>query len=288
MPCFECRRMAWGSRSEQRCYKSLQCRTLPHSRRAANPPGPIMKFVALALTILLAVGSQAQDSGSVASVQLAKIQDGARLYLSQVQDHAQRTLDRLDGTEYEQYKVKLTEYAQTLAPYADAFSTGFSEAHARTQRDMEALLLAMEPRRQELQALLQKQTEEYRVTLEPIFQEYVGQSLERVESLKARLQPLLEEMRAKMEANVEETKTKVMPLVEGVRSKLTERLEQLRTMASPYVDQYQEQVSKAVGDASDSLAPHTKDLQAKLEPLVEDLKAKFDAVYKSFSDIVQA
>ncbi|KAG7282677.1 hypothetical protein CRUP_017603 [Coryphaenoides rupestris] len=258
-----------------------------------------MKFVALALTLLLAVGSQARTVQSDAPNQLDHIRATAMMYLNQVKDSAQKTLDHLDGTEYAEYKMTLTksldqlnDYAQTLTPYSEAFSTQFMEAtklmQDRALTDIDDLRARLEPRRQELQLLLQQQTEEYRLKLEPIFQEYVNQNQERMETLKARVQPLMEEMRAKMEANVEDTKTKVMPMVEGVRSKLTERLEQLRTMASPYVDEYQEQLTKAVGDAKEKIAPHTQDLQAKLEPYMEDLKTKFMSMYQTFAEAIKA
>ena len=64
----------------------------------------MLRVQGLTSVVFHLTGSQAQDSGSVASVQLAKIQDGARVYLSQVKDQAQKTLDLLDGTEYEEYK----------------------------------------------------------------------------------------------------------------------------------------------------------------------------------------
>ncbi|KAK0136591.1 Apolipoprotein A-I [Merluccius polli] len=255
-----------------------------------------MKFVALALTLLLALGCQTQD---VPPNQLDQIRDTALLYLNQVKESAQKTLDHLDGTEYAEYKVKLSQsldqlnaYAQTLTPYGEAFSTQFVDAtnvmRDRALRDMDDLRLKLEPRRQELHKILQQQAEEYRAKLEPIFKEYVDQNQERMDNLKARLQPIMDEMRTKMEANVEETKTKVMPMVEDVRSKLTERLEQLRTMAGPYVDEYQESLTKAVGDAKDKISPHAQDLQAKLEPYIEDLKTKFMSMYNSLSEAIQA
>ncbi|KAJ3589446.1 hypothetical protein NHX12_010291 [Muraenolepis orangiensis] len=258
-----------------------------------------MKCVALALTLLLAVGSQARAMQSDDPNQLDVIRDTAMVYLNQVKDSALKTLDHLDGTEYAEYKVKLSqsldqlnEYARTMAPYSVAFSTQFVEGarlmQERALADIEDLRLRLEPRRLELHSMLQQQTEEYRAKLEPIFQEYVNQNQERMDALKVRLQPLLEDMRAKMEANVEETKTKVMPMVEDVRGKLMERLEQLRTMASPYMDEYQEQLSDAVRGAKDKIAPHTQDLQAKLEPYMEDLKTKLMSIYQSFADTIKA
>merc|ERR550534_2551358 len=94
-----------------------------------------MKFVALALTLLLAVGSQAQAGQSNAPNQLDNIRNMATVYLDQVKHSVQQTLDHLDGTQYAEYKMKLSQsldqlndYAQTLTPYGEAFSAQFSEA----------------------------------------------------------------------------------------------------------------------------------------------------------------
>merc|ERR1712121_531167 len=93
--------------------------------RSSKPPGFIMKLLACALTLLLAVGSQAFAIQSDAPSQLEHVQAAVTMYLNQVKDSAQRALDHLDGTEYAEYKVKLSEsmdklqeYAQTLTPYS--------------------------------------------------------------------------------------------------------------------------------------------------------------------------
>merc|ERR1711970_156242 len=223
--------------------------------QSSNPQGFIMKLLACALTLLLAVGSQAFAIQSDAPSQLEHVQAAVTMYLNQVKDSAQRALDHLDGTEYAEYKVKLSESMD---------------------------------KRQELHEVLQRHSEEYRAKLEPIIQEYMTQSQKEVDTLRAKLQPVVDEMRAKMEANVEETKAKLVPMIEAVRTKLTDRLEELKNMATPYVEEYKEQLTKAVGEVKDKTTPHTQDMQTRLEPYMEDLKTRFMSLYETIAQAVRA
>jgi apolipoprotein A-I len=262
-----------------------------------------MKFVALALTLLLAVGSQAHFLQADAPSQLEHYKSAALVYLTQVKEQAQKALDNLDGTDYEQYKVqlsesltKLQEYAQTtsqtLTPYAETFSNQFLEntkqLRERVMTDIEDIHSKLEPHRAELYQVLQKHFDEYREKLEPLYQEYATLNRENAEQMRAKLQPLLDEMRQMFESNVEETKSKLVPMVEAIRTKLTERLEELRTMAAPYAEEYKEQLVKAVEDAREKITPHTQDLQARMEPYMENVRARFAQVYDTISKAVQA
>ncbi|ROL40687.1 Apolipoprotein A-I [Anabarilius grahami] len=262
-----------------------------------------MKFVALALTLLLAVGSQARFLQADAPSQLEHYKSAALVYLTQVKEQAQKALDNLDGTDYEQYKVqlsesltKLQEYAQTtsqtLTPYTETFSNQFLEntkqLSERVMTDIEDIRSKLEPHRAELYQVLQKHFDEYREKLEPLYQEYATLNRENAEQMRAKLQPLLDEMRQMFDTNVEETKSKLVPMIEAVRTKLTERLEELRTMAAPYAEEYKEQLVKAVEDAREKITPHTQDLQARMEPYMENVRARFAQVYDTISKAIQA
>ncbi|XP_043094731.1 apolipoprotein A-I [Puntigrus tetrazona] len=260
-----------------------------------------MKFVALALTILF-LGSQARFLQADAPSQLDHFKSAALVYLTQVKEQTQRALDNLDGTEYEQYKLQLSEsltklqdYAQstsqTLTPYADTISSQFLEntkqLRERVMTDVEDLRSKLEPHRAELYGVLQKHIEEYREKLEPVFQEYANLNRDSADQLRAKLQPLLEEIRQKFETNVEETKSKLVPMVEAVRTKLTASLEDLKTMATPYAEEYKEQLMKAIEDAREKLAPHTQDLQTRMEPYMENARVRFAQVYETISKAIQ-
>ncbi|KAK6317039.1 hypothetical protein J4Q44_G00124390 [Coregonus suidteri] len=272
------------------------------TQRAASPTQPFtMKFVALALTLLLAVGSQALQND--APSQMEHIKAATIEYLTQLKETAQKTLDHLDGTEYAEYKMKLSEsfeklheYAQTasqtLTPYGDAFSAQFLEATKQVREklmaDVEDLRTQLEPKREELQQVLQKHVEVYREKLEPVFKEYVFKNREEMDTLRTKLQQLADEMRAKFEVNVEETKSKLLPMVEVVRTKLTNHLEELRNLATPYAEEYKDQLVKSVGEVREKVSPHTADLQSKLEPYFEDLKSRFMAFYDTVSTAMKA
>ncbi|XP_065123072.1 apolipoprotein A-Ia isoform X1 [Paramisgurnus dabryanus] len=270
--------------------------------RSSTTQGLTMKFVALALTLLLALGSQASFWQADAPSQLEHYQSAALVYLTQVREQAQKALENLEGTDYEQYKVKvseslakLQEYAQStsqsLTPYTETFSNQFLETtkqlRERVMTDIEELRTRLEPHRVELHAVLEKHMDEYRQKLEPVIQEYVALNRENSEKLRAKLQPMMDDLTQKIETNVEETKSKLMPMVEAVRTKLTERLEELRTMAAPYAEEYKEQLVKAVEEAKEKLNPHTQDLQTRAEPYVEEFKAKFAVWYETIAKAIQ-
>uniref|UniRef100_A0AAY5L3Z8 Apolipoprotein A-I n=1 Tax=Esox lucius TaxID=8010 RepID=A0AAY5L3Z8_ESOLU len=274
-----------------------------------------MKFVSLALSLLLAVGSQARAVQSDAPSQLEHIKAAATVYLTRVKETAEKTLEHLDGTQYAEYNTghiavppppllnshspprlklsesfdRLHEYtqtaSQTLTPYGDAFTAQFLEAtkqaREKVMADVEDLRTRLEPKREELRQVLQKHIDEYREKLDPVLQEYISKNQGDMEALRVKLQPLVEEMRAKVQVNVEETKSKLLPIVEVVRTKLTENLEELKNMASPYAAEYKEHLVKAVDDVKKNVSPHTADLQSKLEPYFEDLKSKFMALYET-------
>uniref|UniRef100_A0A8C7UZ32 Apolipoprotein A-I-1 n=1 Tax=Oncorhynchus mykiss TaxID=8022 RepID=A0A8C7UZ32_ONCMY len=229
-----------------------------------------MKFLALALTILLAAGTQAFPMQADAPSQLEHVKAALSMYIAQVKLTAQRSIDLLDDTEYKEYKMQLTQsldnlqqYAdatsQSLAPYSEAFGTQLTDAtaavRAEVMKDVEELRSQLEPKRAELKEVLDKHIDEYRKKLEPLIKEHIELRRTEMEAFRAKMEPIVEELRAKVAINVEETKTKLMPIVEIVRAKLTERLEELRTLAAPYAEEYKEQMIKAVGEVREKVSP---------------------------------
>lgn len=262
-----------------------------------------MKFLALALTLLLAVGSRAASVQSDGPSQMEHVRSAVMLYLTQVKDSASGLLDRLDNTAFAEYKVKMSEsldnlynYAQvssqtatdTLTPYAAQLLDATKDVREKVMADVEELRTELEPKRDELNAVLNKHVEEYRAKLEPIFQEYMSSSKDQVEGLKNKLQPVLDELRGKVEVNVDETKSKIEPIVELFRAKLTNRLNDVKTAAAPYAEEYKEQLTVALNKLSAEVAPHTKDVQSKLQPYYEDMKTRFMSLYETVAHALQA
>lgn len=258
-----------------------------------------MKFVALALTVLLAAGSQArflQADAPAPPSQLEHVRAAVGMYLQQVKDTAQKALEHLDETEYKDYKPKLSQsldsiqgYIQSasaaLSPYTDAVSSQFMELtkdmRDKIQADVDQLKKDLEPKQAELKEVVQKHLDEYREKLEPLVKEYTEKHKKEMEELKTKLEPVVEDLRAKIQTNVEETKSKLVPIVEAIRAKLTERLEEMRTLAEPYVQEYKEHLSEALTDVKDKV--QGEDLQSKLKPYVEEVKTKLTALWESLS-----
>ncbi|XP_012684304.2 apolipoprotein A-I-2 [Clupea harengus] len=252
-----------------------------------------MKFVALALTILLVAGAQARMVQADAPAPLEHVRSAVMVYLTQVKETAQKALTHLDDTEYKDYKMKISQSlddmltqmqtaSATLSPYTDAFATQVMEAtaglRASITADVEDLRKTLEPKREELRAVLEKHMQEYREKLEPIMTEYTAKHKEEMEALRAKMAPVVEELRAKVQANVEETKSKLVPIIEAVRSKLTERLEEMKGMATPYVEEYREQLMAAVAGL--------KEQMGKSDGVAEELKTKLMAVYETLNKAV--
>uniref|UniRef100_A0A4W5M7N5 Apolipoprotein A-Ib n=1 Tax=Hucho hucho TaxID=62062 RepID=A0A4W5M7N5_9TELE len=262
-----------------------------------------MKFLALALTILLAAATQAVPMQADAPFQLEHVKEAMMEYMAQVKETAQRSIDLLDDTEYKAYKMQLSQsldnlqqYAQTasqsLVPYSEVFTVQviYTTNAVRTEimKDVEELRSQLEPMRAELKEVLDKHMDEYRKKLEPLIKDILKQRRTEMEAFRVKMEPVVEEMRAKVSANVEETKAKLMPIVETVRAKLTERLEKLRTLAVPYAEEYKEQMFKAVGEVREKVAPLTKDFKGQVGSATEQAKEKLMAFYETISQAMKA
>nr|ADO28167.1 apolipoprotein A-I [Ictalurus furcatus] len=258
-----------------------------------------MKVVALALTLLLALGCHARTLQAEALDQVEHFKSAAAVYLSQVKDQAYKALENLDGGDYEQYKLKLTESLDNLQRYAESTSTslkpyatqvveGTQTVREYILKEMDDLHAKVEPHRAELRQAIEKHLEEYGERLIPIFRDYMVDNQKELESLRQKLQPALEDLKAKVETNFEETKTKLAPIVEAVSGRLNERLQNLKDLANPVAEEYKEHVLKAVEDIKEKLAPHTAQLQGQIEPYVETLRAKFMSIYETVSQAIQA
>ncbi|XP_028817733.1 apolipoprotein A-Ib [Denticeps clupeoides] len=249
-----------------------------------------MKFVALALTILLVAGSQARFLQDEAPSQLQHVRAAVLVYLAQVKESAQKALVYLDDTEYQDYKAKISDSLDDMlkniqaasakaSPYTDAFAAQITELTAgireKIRTDIDELRTQLEPKREELRAVLEKHMQEYRDKLEPVVKEYMEKHKAEVQAFQAKMKPIVEELRAKVQTNVEETKSKLAPIVDAVRTKLTERLEDLKALASPFVEEYKEQAIKVVTQLRENIG--------KSDGLAEELKTKLTDLYATLT-----
>uniref|UniRef100_A0AAQ6INK6 Apolipoprotein A-Ib n=1 Tax=Anabas testudineus TaxID=64144 RepID=A0AAQ6INK6_ANATE len=251
-----------------------------------------MKFVALALALLLAVGSQAASLQADAPSQLAHFRAAADVYLDQVKETAKRALSHLDDAEYGELKNRLNQrlddaqaqikaLRNRVSPITDSVVSTIADAtadfRASVASDLETLKTELEPKRAKLREVIEQHIEEYRAHLQPIINEYYTKHTAEMDALKAKLEPALEELR---------TKAALMPILEAVRTKATHRLENLKEMVTPYVEEYKEQAKQAYSQAQTINADELNALREKIAPLVEDIKTKVYAVFEAIAATV--
>ncbi|XP_017569343.2 apolipoprotein A-I-like [Pygocentrus nattereri] len=135
-----------------------------------------MKVVVLALTLLLALGSHAHTLQADASSQQENYKAAAMVYLDQVKAHVSKALEHLEGTEYDQYKQKVTESLDKLQQYAETTSRSLSPY---TTHLMDSANQMHEHILSELENLHSK--------LVPIANEYKEHVLKAVEDVKEKL-----------------------------------------------------------------------------------------------------
>ncbi|XP_010743548.1 apolipoprotein A-Ib [Larimichthys crocea] len=251
----------------------------------------IMKFVALTLALLLAVGSQAASLPDPPT-QLAHVRAAADLYLTQLKESANRALAQLDDTEYKEIKDSVSQHIENfhtqlkalqaqVSPVTDSVVSTISDATAdlRTSliADLDQLKADIEPKRVALRAVIEKHLDEYKTELEPIMKEYYVKHTNDMAVLKEKLEPVVESLQAKVSTNLEETKAALAPIVETVRAKLSERLEALKQLATPYVEEYKEQLKNVYTQAQGA---DGEALKAKIAPLADDIKSKLQAIFQ--------
>ncbi|XP_027033923.2 apolipoprotein A-I-like [Tachysurus fulvidraco] len=253
-----------------------------------------MKVVALALTLLLALGCHARTLQADAPTHL--VHDGAVVYPAQVRYRDEKFF--LDPDEGD-YKLTLTELIEKLQKNGDSTSTplkpfatqlveGTQAVYNYFLKELDDLHAKVEPHRAELRQAIEKHLDEYGERLIPIFRDYMVDNQKEINALRQKLQPALDDLKAKVDTNIEETKTKLAPIVEAVRGKLAERLQNLKDLASPVADEYKEHMLKAIEDVKGKLAPYTTQLQGQIEPYMETLRAKFQSFYESVAQAIQA
>ncbi|XP_029923401.1 apolipoprotein A-I-like [Myripristis murdjan] len=251
-----------------------------------------MKFVALALALLLAVGSHAASMQSDAVSQLDQVRGAVNVALEDVINSLKNAAANLEDTEYKEYKDQLGKSLDLVherfkaaqgevAPYTNAFIGQFEESATSffntMKAEIEALRTELEPHSETVRTVVMKHLNEYRAALEPVIDEYAAKHRANMDELKTKLEPIIEDMQAKVTTNVEETKNAVMPIVDHVSGKMHEHLEALRKMAEPYVAEYREQLKQAATDMS------AEGLKEKVAPFVEDFKAKLSAFCQSLT-----
>ncbi|XP_073339516.1 apolipoprotein A-Ib [Pagrus major] len=251
-----------------------------------------MKFAALALALLLAVGSHAASVQADAPTQLEHARAALDVYLTQVKDMSLRAVNQLDDPQYAEFKTNLAQrieemYTQiktlqsSVSPMTDSFYSTVMEVTKDTREslsaDIQALKTSLEPQREKLREVIERHLNDYRTMLTPIYNDYKTKHDEEMTALKARLEPVMDELHAKVRVNLEETKGVLMPMVDTVSTKVHERLTSLREVVQPYVQEYKEQMKQMYDQAQNV---DTEALKTQITPLVEEIKVKMNAIFE--------
>jgi small-conductance mechanosensitive channel len=247
----------------------------------------MMRFVALALTVLLA-GCQARFLQDEAPSQLDHVKSALQVYADHLKQSAHKTLTHLDDTEFKDYKEFLGQSVDNLHGYfQQAFQaitpigTQVLEATApqreKLTKDIEDLRKQLEPMRAELRQVLQKHLEEYRDELKPFLDEYLVKQREHMEEVRTKLEPVIKSLQEKIGPNWEETKSKLIPILEAVREKVAVYVQDLKTHLEPYIQEYKDQIEKGAMDFRESV--RSGELRKKMTELGEQVKPHFEAIF---------
>ncbi|KAF4076706.1 hypothetical protein AMELA_G00218130 [Ameiurus melas] len=254
----------------------------------------VMKFVALALAVLLAAGCQGDYLQADAPSQYEHIRAGVVTYLIQLKESAHKAIASLDDAEFKDYKARLTlgvdrieeslkAASESLAPVRQGIGPQIVEfifgAREQVSHDLEELRKELEPKCAELREVVKKHLNEYRALLEPVLKEYSEKNQKVVDEFKAKFEPVVKDLQEKIKVNLEETKSKLTPIVEVIRDKLTKVLEELKTKYGPHVQEYKEQIGGVVESLRKKY--ESGELQEKLKNLGEELRPQLQGIYNS-------
>ncbi|TWW76681.1 apolipoprotein A-Ib [Takifugu flavidus] len=248
-----------------------------------------MKFVVLALALLLAVGSQAASLMADAPTELEHFRSALNMYLDRVKERAHSALATLDDPEYKELKDRLAQRVDDIhsqiktlqgnvSPITDSvvstISDATSELRTNIQNDFKTLQDETAAQREKLRAVVEQHLNEYRTMLQPIVSEYQAKHKEEMDALKLKLDPVMEELRKKIAVNVEETKGALMPIVEKVHTKLAEYVEQIKAVVTPYVNEYKEELRDTYNRAMSLSSDDLNAMRSKIDPIVDEIKEK--------------
>lgn len=249
----------------------------------------MMRFVALALTVFLA-GCQARFLQDEPPSQLEHVKSALQVYADHLKQAAHKSLTHLDDTEFKDYKVFLGQsidnlhshfqnFFQVITPLGSQVMDATNPIREKLNKDMEDLRKDIEPKREELRAVLEKHFNEYRDELKPFMEDYLVKQRQHMEEVRAKLEPVVLSLKEKIPPNWEETKSKLMPILEAIRGKVAENVQELRTMLEPYVQEYKDQMEKGALEFREKVK--SGELRKELTELGEQVKPHFEGIFKA-------
>ncbi|XP_041667344.1 apolipoprotein A-I-like [Cheilinus undulatus] len=250
-----------------------------------------MKYLSLALALLLAVGSQTApmptDDVSTALNHVRRVMDDIlseievqfQKALEGVEDPNQRSL--LGGKIQERFRMIRQDLGAVQSQTDGALEATRDMRQAVTQQ-FKSLADDLRPKLLHLKEVVDRHMDEYRSILEPIAQDYNARRTTEMENLRAQMEPIIE----RLASNIEETKSALMPIVEFVSAKGHEWLQNLREAASPYIEEYRDQIMGGMRNARHQARNiNTEDLSTLRDNVIPKANQVITKVKEIFSDI---
>ncbi|XP_068601984.1 apolipoprotein A-Ib [Brachionichthys hirsutus] len=248
-----------------------------------------MKFAALTLVLLLAVGSQAASLHSDAP------EDGPPRELQQMRSILDYTINELIGSvknvvatlDDEEYANVKVSTSKNLEDMYKAFIKWQSEVSMVTDgiysniRDFVQKAITEDPLPQdhldELRRVIKNNTEYYYEQVKGILIDFIPTHKAEMEKLKARLGPVVGHIGGHLEA----TKNAADPVLTALNNKVNKQLEEIRSMVLPYVEEFKTSMNQAYDQSQTLTNDQYTALQKKIEKDFEDIGEKLNAIYEN-------
>jgi len=236
-----------------------------------------MRFVVLALAVVLAIGADA------ASIDPYREQVQARL--ATVKQSLDRILDKFEGTELAPYKAPIKEKLeavqtylqmaqQSVAPKTDAMYTQILDAtkdvRESVSADMTQLQSSLDPKILALRTGLEEHIKEYMATVKDVMTTQMTKQQALMAEMQPQWGPVLEKLRADIATNWEETRERLRPINDDIASFVSKYAQMAHGMVAPYYQEFRDQATASVGRAREA---DTTQVQLKLKELGEALQA---------------
>ncbi|XP_034023776.1 apolipoprotein A-I-like isoform X2 [Thalassophryne amazonica] len=225
-----------------------------------------MKFLVLALALLLAVGSQAASMKQKRSADptiLQLLRDFVDTFvkhriqgIKQIEDTFKddsdgvSVADKLNKTfaDFKAWQAKVSPHTDEAFKKAEDFLNPVIE---KASAEINSFKTKMEPHRAKLHGVLEKHFEQYKSDLAPIYESYATACKANMEDMKTTLAAKQEEMMKKVSANLEETKSALEPIMSIIQTELTEDIknfkEQMKTAAQDYIQDMKDAFTNSQG-----------------------------------------
>ncbi|XP_074536518.1 apolipoprotein A-I-like [Halichoeres trimaculatus] len=257
-----------------------------------------MKFVTLALALLLAIGSQAVPLQADAPQTLAHLRSVLDMYMDNLKVSLTNAVNQMEDAEMKAKVVqhvdgtfaKIKAGRDTLAPMTDTVVATIMDATAEMRSTIEADVAALKeeiaPLETKLKEVFQSHMDEYKTKLGPIIEEYNTKHAAEMAAMRAKIEPVMEEMQGTIMTNVEETKNALIPILEAVRIKVHKWLANAKTAIEPYAVEYRDQASGLIANMQSITPEDIAALREKLVPLAQEANNNIQAMVGEITKVV--